>query len=220
MIYGSTASSPEEQPSTPEPPAPPRPAALELAAPARSTALALAASPRPATHRPRLLALSALAVTLLFGAGMIIAGLLERPAEPTWATGEPPGTPTLVSAGPTTPVADAPPVPATGEASPSPSRKPSRKPKSKQPSRKPATKPTTASSAPQPAVTTTPAPSPSASRRPAQPSPTPSATSASPQVVTLGSRCSAEGSRAVSRLGFPVICATRPWDEDLRWRLL
>ncbi|MBG0562410.1 hypothetical protein [Actinoplanes aureus] len=166
------------------------------------------ASNRPAPHRSRPVALSVLAALLLAGTGMIVAGLLEHPAEPTWATSEVADTPVVAAQASGSPAGETPST-ATAATSAAPSRKisrnasrrASRKPKSTAPSRKPAAKPAQTSPAPRPSAT-------------AEPSP-----SSSPTVVTLGSSCSPEGARAVSILGFPVICETRPWDEKLRWRL-
>lgn len=164
---------------------------------------------RPAPHRSRPVALSVLTALLLFGGGMIVAGLLERPAEPSWATGETAGdtarTPTIMATGPSgTTAARTPSASATLTAARS--RKPS--------SRKRAKTAATTAPAGRPA-TVTPTSSPSASAKPT-PSPSPSP---SLPVVTLGSKCTQEGARAVSRLGLPVICARRSWDDTLRWRL-
>ncbi|WP_328470430.1 hypothetical protein OHA21_04530 [Actinoplanes sp. NBC_00393] len=216
MINGPAASSPEEYEEQP------------------TTLVPTVTAARPAPHRPRFLALSALTALMLFGGGMIIAGLLERPAEPSWATGEAADTtdrtPTIVAtASDGTPTGQKPAAqtpdgqsgaPTSGTPNPGaaptapPSTKPSRKPKkSSAPSAKPTAEPTktTPAEAPSP---TKPAASPSPTKKP-----TPSQTSSSPQVVTLGSKCSTPGARAVSQLGFSVVCATRPWDDTLRWRL-
>lgn len=158
---------------------------------------------RSAPHRARPVALSVLAVLLLSGFGVIVAGLVERPAGPSWVTGEtrtepsPAVTATSSSGTPTRTAPDpSPTAPATRPSAPAQQTVAARKPrKKKKPSR-----------TPYPAAPTS--------------SPTPSAVpTSSPPVVTLGARCAPEGARTVSRLGFAVICGRRPWDDTLRWRL-
>ncbi|MFC7529641.1 hypothetical protein [Actinoplanes sp. GCM10030250] len=160
-------------------------------------------------HR-RQLVVSGVVLLALLSIGMIVAGMLDRPAEPSWATPQPGDDPDRTATAPYS-VSASPSAPASPSAtgSPSPARtslparklsaKPSPRPTSASPSRNPTRKP------------------PASTSPTRQPAPTPTATS--PQIAQLLADCSPEGARAETRSGIPLACRTRPWDPELRWRL-
>ncbi|MEV6305527.1 hypothetical protein AB0M02_39355 [Actinoplanes sp. NPDC051861] len=160
---------------------------------------------KPAPSSPkRPFVLFAVVVLALCSVGMIVIGMMDRPAEPSWATGSP-------LAGPASPL---PSVSPSADVSPQPSltRSPRRSPSpsaSRRSTKAPA-KPSVTSTTRKPAKPTT---------APATAPTTPVATSAAPAVATLLGDCATEGARAQTSAGWPLVCLTRPWDPELRWRL-
>lgn len=163
-----------------------------------------------ASRRHRAITPMLLVALGLASGAMLLFGLLGETADAPRTAGEPPtdpqGTLSITNTGPTV---------SPGASTPAP-------PGSTAPSEEPETTPR--STAPSEAAATTSPPgtsgtTPADNRKPSG-TPSPATTTAPPDVAVPGAPCAPEGSRAATALGLSVVCATRPLDPQLRWRLI